>query len=216
MTKPSSAATKGGSGKRPAGKPAAPGPSRASFEPRPSGLAQRRAAAVLEVLAGVRTPPEAAVLLSISVNAYYLLERRALAGLTAACEPKPKGRRVPSGERRLALLEREVQRLRRECLRQSALVRATQRAVGLPAAAPAKTAKAAGRQATGGTKRKRRRPATVRALRAAEALRKTALASQTAEEVEPGLPENTAAESSSANREVKAEPSGFESSIPVG
>lgn len=178
MSASSSVATRGDSGKRCPRKPAAA--SRACGSPRPSALAQQRAAAVLEVLAGVCTPPEAAAFLNISVNGYYLLERKALAGLTAACEPKPKGRRVPGAERRLVTLEREVQRLRRECLRQSALVRATQRAVGLPTAA----VKPAAKEATTGGKRKRRRRATVRALRAAESLRKTALGPHAAAGVE--------------------------------
>ena len=41
------------------------------------------AAAVLEVLAGLRTPAQAAQALGLSVNYYYVLERKALAALVA-------------------------------------------------------------------------------------------------------------------------------------
>ena len=66
--------------------------------PRTSGLGQgqngetkRRAAIVLEVLAGMRTPSEAASVLGLSVSYYYLLERKALQGLLNGCLPQPKG-----------------------------------------------------------------------------------------------------------------------------
>jgi len=52
---------------------------------------KRLAAAILEVLAGVRSPADAAKTLEISLPRYYLLEQRALAGLLAACEPRAKG-----------------------------------------------------------------------------------------------------------------------------
>ncbi|NLY00873.1 MAG: hypothetical protein GXY83_32685 [Rhodopirellula sp.] len=158
MTKSSSVAAESVSGKRLARKPASAGAAARVKQP-VGALAQRRAAAILEVLAGVCTPPEAAAVLGISVNGYYLLERKALAGLTSACEPKPKGRVGPGPEQKLAAQQREVERLRRECLRQAALVRATQRAVGLPAAAPpteATTSPASG--AAGATGRRAVRP----------------------------------------------------------
>src|ERR1700682_6224924 len=53
---------------------------------------KRQAAAILEVLAGARTPTEAATALSVSLPRYYQLESRGLGGLVAACVPKPKGR----------------------------------------------------------------------------------------------------------------------------
>ena len=49
--------------------------------------AQRLAAAILEVLAGVRSPPAASELLGISLPRYYQLEARALEGLVAALGP---------------------------------------------------------------------------------------------------------------------------------
>jgi hypothetical protein len=122
--------------------------------------AKQRAAAILEVLAGGRTPTEAAQALGVSLGRYYLLEDAALAGLVAACEPQPRGQR-PDSARRLAALERECERWRRQCLRQQALVRAAQRSIGL-AAPPAPAPKAKG---------KRRRRPVVRALTAAQRLR---------------------------------------------
>jgi hypothetical protein len=95
------------------------------------------AAAVLEVLAGARTPAEAASALALSLPRYYQIETRALHGLVSACEPKPRGRQ-PSPTHDLVVLRQENERLRREAGRQQALVRAAQRSVGLPAPAPAR------------------------------------------------------------------------------
>ncbi len=133
----------------------------------------RRAAIVLEVLAGIRTPGQAAKALQLSVNYYYVLERKALAGLVAACRPLRKGPAGPSLQRQLEQLQRQLQECQNECQRQAALVRATQRAVGLPATPVETSSKKKTAKKGGGTKgktRRRRRP-TVRALRAAESLR---------------------------------------------
>src|SRR5579863_10493037 len=100
--------------------------------PSGSSPARRQAAVILEVLAGVRRPSEAAQALSTSLPRYYQLERRALTGLLAACEPAPRGPRIDPA-RRLAALERENQRLARECDRQRALVRMAERSLGLTA-----------------------------------------------------------------------------------
>jgi len=51
----------------------------------PSQEARRTAAAILEVLAGMRTPSEAAQALSVSVPRYYALEQRAVASLVLWC-----------------------------------------------------------------------------------------------------------------------------------
>src|SRR5438132_8918671 len=75
--------------------------------------ARRRAAAVLEVLAGMRTPVQAAEALALSPQRYYLLEQRAIAGLVAACEPAPRGPQLGAA-RRVSALEREIVRLQRE------------------------------------------------------------------------------------------------------
>lgn len=104
-----------------------------------SRTARQLAAAILEVLAGARTPLEAATALQVSLPRYYQVENRALKGLLAACEAKPKGR-TRSPERELEALRQLNERLQREVQRQQALVRATQRTMGLappPATTPA-------------------------------------------------------------------------------
>jgi hypothetical protein len=157
------------------------GPLRAG-PPRGTSDAKRVAAAVLEVLAGARTPTDAATALGTSVPRYYLLEQRAVQGLLTACEPRSKGR-APTEARQIAQLERDVARLTRECGRQQALVRAAQRAVGLPAVQPAKPA--AGRP--GSKKARKRRPA-VRALKAVAALRDNSSSPAVADAVQPAAP----------------------------
>jgi hypothetical protein len=98
-----------------------------------SSEANRLAVAILEVLAGVCTPADAAAALKISLPRYYILEKRALDGLVAACEPRPLGKQ-PSLETRIAALEKALQKAERECARQQALVRVARRSVGLSAA----------------------------------------------------------------------------------
>ena len=120
--------------------------------------AQRLAAVILEVLAGARTPTQAAAALSVSVPRYYQMETRALRGLVEACEAKPRGR-APSMDKELATVRREQERLQRELSRHQSLVRVTQRHLGLAPPAPA-----AGK--------KRRRRAVARALTAAKQLEK--------------------------------------------
>jgi hypothetical protein len=139
--------------------------------------AQRVAAAILEVLAGVRTPTEAAAAVGLSVPRYYLWEQRALEGLVRACESRPKGQ-VMSQRHQIAVLEKDVARLRQDCARQQALVRASQRTIGLaacgqpaakPAAKPSGKAAAKTGQAVAGKAKRKRRP-VARALIAATAL----------------------------------------------
>jgi len=132
--------------------------------------AKRCAAAILEVLAGVRRPSEAAATLGTSLPRYYQLERRALTGLLQACEPVARGPRV-NLSRQLTALERENQRLQRECQRQQALVRMAQRAFGLsPPSAVKASSKAHQEPQNGGTKQRRQRKASVRALQVARGL----------------------------------------------
>jgi hypothetical protein len=144
--------------------------------PKPiSREAQRMAAAILEVLAGVRTPTEAAAALGMGVPRYYLWEQRALAAMVAGCEPRPAGQ-ATSQRHQIAVLQREVARLKQECARQQALVRTTQRTIGLvpPVAKPTVkvgekgAGKGAGKQR--GKKPRPRRPA-VRALNAIATLK---------------------------------------------
>lgn len=144
-----------------------------------SAKARRQAAAILEVLAGVRRPSEAAQVLGTSLPRYYQLEQRALAGLVAACEPAPRGPRQDL-QRQLARLEREKQRLARECHRQQALVRVAQRSLGLTllAVKPGKEPESIP-EGNSGKRRRNRRP-SVRALKAARALQREAGTEETA------------------------------------
>ncbi len=151
--------------------------------------ARRRAAAILEVLAGVRRPSEAAQALGTSLPRYYQLERRALTGLLSACEPALRGPRV-NLTRQLAALERENRRLKRECDRQQALVRMAERSLGLPAPAAVKPpVKGKEEKQTGSTKRRRPRRASVRALQVVRGLRHN----DGCEESESGMAEAAAA-----------------------
>ena len=125
--------------------------------------AKRRLTAILEVMGGARTPTEAAAALEVSLPRYYLLENQALQGMLSACEPRNSGR-VRTSESALAAAERECEQLRRENIRQQALVRAAQRTVGL-APPVAKEPK------ENGKKRRRRRRPVARALRAAARLK---------------------------------------------
>ncbi len=136
-----------------------------------TGEANRTAVAILEVLAGARSPAEAAEALGISLPRYYILETRALEGMVAACEPKPLGKQ-PSPETRITALEKQLRQSQRECARQQALVRVAQRSVGLRSAAPpsAEPGKGKPEPKRDGKGRRKRRP-TVRALKAAETLR---------------------------------------------
>jgi hypothetical protein len=127
-----------------------------------SPQARRLAAVILEVLAGLRGPSEAAEAIGVSVPRYYAAEARALRGLLGGCEPAPRGRR-PAGAGELQALRQECGRLRRQCDRQQALLRLQQRALGLGAA----PARGAGKKRGG---KKRRRPRT-RALRLIEQMR---------------------------------------------
>lgn len=128
-------------------------------------MARKQAAAILEVLAGARTPPQAAGDLGVSLARYYQLEQRGMEGLLAACEPRPKGpgRRPVNAA---AKLQKENERLQRELGRQQTLVRLAQRTVGLTPAAPTPSKEAAKKAG----KRRRRRP-VARALAVAERLR---------------------------------------------
>jgi hypothetical protein len=127
---------------------------------------RRQAAAILEVLAGVRTPTEVAQQLAISLTRYYIIEGRALQGLVAACVPRPQGRvRTPASE--LATLQRECAQLRRQVARQQALLRVTERTVGLTGAAPSVKSDRA-------SPKKRQRKPKARALQAAAVLQEPA------------------------------------------
>ncbi len=135
--------------------------------PREGREVSRLAACVLEVLAGLRTPTEAAQELGVSLPRYYQLEQRALQGLVAGCVPARRGRTM-SPESENARLRRDNERLTRECQRQQALVRLARQAAGLanPVAQP-------GKESVSGV-RKRRARRTVRGQEAARRLRQQA------------------------------------------
>lgn len=138
--------------------------------------ASRVAACVLEVLAGTRTPAEAAQELGVSLPRYYQLEHRALEGLVRGCEPAPRGR-VASPEGELARLRRDNERLTRECQRQQALARLARQAAGL-GNPPARSTKPGATDRAGGKKRRVRR--TPRGQQAAAHLRQQAQVSSPA------------------------------------
>lgn len=125
-----------------------------------SSEARKLAAAILEVLGGMRLPADAAKALNVSLPRYYQLEVRALSGLLSACEPRQKGR-VRSVENELDTLRKELDRSQRETARYSALARIAQRTVGLSAPQPVKREPG---------KRRTKKP-SVRALRAVNVLK---------------------------------------------
>jgi hypothetical protein len=125
-----------------------------------SSEARKLAAAILEVLGGIRLPADAAKALNVSLPRYYQLEVRALSGLLAACEPRPKGR-VRSVDSELEATRKELDRANRETARYSALARIAQRTVGLAAPQPVKREPG---------KRRTKKP-SVRALRAVSVLK---------------------------------------------
>jgi hypothetical protein len=116
------------------------------------------AAAILEVWAGVRTPNDAAAALGVSQPRFYQLEQRAVGALVASCEPRPRG---PGPKLQVRSLEKQLAVSRREGARLQALLRTSQRTIGLPAAPPPA-------KPVAGKRRPRR--ATARALRLAEVL----------------------------------------------
>jgi hypothetical protein len=154
------------------GKGPGPGPARrttggAELGQEASKEARRLAALILEVLAGARTPQQAAQALQLSLPRYYQLEARGLHGLLAACEARPRGRQADVA-RAVAALERDKARLQRDLARQQSLARLTQRVVGIspPPPSPPRAA---------GKKGRKRRP-VARALAAAARLKQEAAA----------------------------------------
>ncbi len=107
--------------------------------------AKRIAGAILEVLAGVRSITDAALLLGVTPARYYAWEARAVAGLIAACEPRGPGP-VPGSAlgAELDRLRAERDRLRDEAARYQALARIAQTAFGPPSGPPADATPAAG------------------------------------------------------------------------
>jgi hypothetical protein len=95
-----------------------------------SETARKAAAAVLQVVSGLKTPAEASEAIGIHVNRYYVLEGRALAGMVRALEPLARGpRRKPEAEAQA--LRQQAAKAEREASRYQALFRASQRTLGL-------------------------------------------------------------------------------------
>jgi hypothetical protein len=129
--------------------------------------ARKWAATILQVLAGEWTPGEGALALGVSMARYYAVELRAIRGLVRGCEPR-MGKRSRRPEHELMEMKKHIGRLERDCARKQALLRASQRTVGIqPPAAKAKG-------------KRRRRPA-VRALKMAAVLREPGITEQTGE-----------------------------------
>jgi hypothetical protein len=126
-----------------------------------SAGARKLAAAILEVLAGLRTVNDAATALEVSLPRYYACELRALQGLVSACEPLPRGRQV-TAQGEIAGLKRRCEQLQQQLVRQQTLLRLAQRSIGLSPATP---------PAAKPSKGKRRCRPRLRALTAIEQLR---------------------------------------------
>ncbi len=122
---------------------------------------KQQAAVILEVLSGTSTTVDASHALAISLPRYYQLESRALQGMLTALEPRRRGRRSEPVHD-LERLRRDNERLHRDITRFQALLRASQRAIGLSSPKATDKSKLAG---------KRRRRPTARAMRVVEALR---------------------------------------------
>lgn len=93
--------------------------------------ARRAAAIVLETLGGLRSATDAAEALGVATARYYVLERRAIEGMIAALEQRPRGRRR-TAEAELEQKTRDLEAMGHELARYQALYRASQRAFGLP------------------------------------------------------------------------------------
>lgn len=129
------------------------------------------AALILDVLGGNRTPGDAAQAMGLSVARFYVIEQRAILGLVAACETQAPRGPSPDLQAQIKRLELENRRLNQALLRQQAIVRSTQRGLGLtsPRAPPAVAPQGTGKTGAGttGKGRRKRRP-MVRALRQAQ------------------------------------------------
>lgn len=172
-----------------------PSPSSATSVPPPddpraiADRARLTAAVVLDVLAGNRSPSDAASALGLSVARYYVIESQAIDGLIAGCGPRHRGRQPDPGKE-LARLAAENRRLTQALLRQQALVRTGQRSLGvrLPAAKPPLAASAV----SPGRGKGKRQP-QVRALRAVKRLNATpGVVTTPAASTAPATPASTA------------------------
>ena len=141
--------------------------------------ARQMAALILDVLGGNRTPADAARAMGLSAARYYVLEQRAIHGLVSACQTEPKRGPGEDLQNRINRLERDNRGLEQALRRQQAVVRTTQRGLGVTFPRPATPA--ADPDGRGGKKRRTRRP-MVRALRLAKLVAPAPALSPTAPE----------------------------------
>ncbi len=128
-----------------------------------SPQAKNTAAVVLSGLTGLRSAPDAARALGVTVVRYYTVEAQAIAGLITACEPAASGPAPGAAtEREVARLRQEHRRQEQELARLRAVLRTTQRSLGVAPVAPAPAPSGSG--PTGPGKRRRARRPVVRAL----------------------------------------------------
>lgn len=151
-------------------------------DPGGSPEARRMAAVILEIWAGVRTTQAAATALSVSLPRFYQLEQRAVGALVASCEPRPRGP-GPNLQRQIRSLERQLASSRRDCARLQALLRTSQRALGL--SVPETQVKNSSQAKPGTAGKRRPRKPTARALRLAEALATNSPGENSATALEP-------------------------------
>jgi len=149
-----------------------------------SRSAKKTAAVMLEVLSGQRDTTSASEALGIAMSRYYVLEARAVAGLVKALEPRPKGKQN-SPEVALREARAEVVQLQRDVARGQALLRVSQRSLGVKVSSkkPRKGSKL-GASTKSGTKKKRRRRTVRRAAQVIARLRSEPEAAPVA----PGVP----------------------------
>jgi len=147
-----------------------------------SDRARQLAALILDVLGGNRRPGDAAKALGLSVARYYVIEQRAVLGLVDACEAQPRRGPQPDLTRQIRSLEKENRHLNQAVLRQQAIVRSTQRGLGISSPKPPPT------PAPGAAKGKTRRPRrpSVRALRQARRVAPTPSTTAPGQDRSPG------------------------------
>lgn len=142
-----------------------------------SAEAKRKAAIILEALAGLRTIQSASTELEIALPRYYVLESRMLQAMVNALEPRARGRKRDY-EAEIKQLTTDNDKLLREAQRLQALYRATQRAVGIKDADRPK-------KAGGKTTRVRRAHVESRGRRVTRALRADAVSDGSADTLPP-------------------------------
>lgn len=97
---------------------------------RASKKSRQQLAAILAALSGEIGVSEASERLGISLSRYYQLESRALQGMLAALEPRPRGT-AKTPEREIRALKGEKKQLEQDLRRHQSLLRAAHRTLGL-------------------------------------------------------------------------------------